>query len=33
MQNILAQTKANLEKAQEQVKAQANKHRSTTPKY
>ena len=28
-----AQTKANLEKAQEQVKAQANKHRSITPKY
>ena len=27
MQNTLAQTKANLEKAQEQMKAQADKHR------
>ena len=33
MQNTLAQTKANLEKAQEQMKVQADKHRSTTPKY
>ena len=33
MQNTLAQTKANLEKAQEQMKVQADKHRSITPKY
>ena len=33
MQNTLAQTKANLEKAQEQMKAQADKHRSVAPKY
>ena len=33
MQNTLAQTKANLEKAQEQMKVQADKHRSIAPKY
>ena len=33
MQNTLAQTKANLEKAQEQMKAQADKHRSIAHKY
>ena len=33
MQNTLAQTKANLEKAQERIKAQADKHRSIAPKY
>ena len=33
MQNTLAQTKANLEKAQEQMKVQVDKHRSITPKY
>jgi hypothetical protein len=33
MQNTLAQTKANLEKAQDQMKAQADKHRSIAPKY
>ena len=33
MQNTLAQTKANLEKAQEWMKAQADKHRSIAPKY
>ena len=33
MQNTLAQTKANLEKAQERMKVQADKHRSTAPKY
>jgi hypothetical protein len=33
MQNTLAQTKANLEKAQERMKAQADKHRSSAPKY
>ena len=33
MQNTLAQTKANLEKAQEWMKVQANKHRSIAPKY
>jgi hypothetical protein len=33
MQNTLAQIKANLEKAQDQMKAQADKHRSITPKY
>jgi transposase InsO family protein len=33
MQNTLAQTKANLEKAQDRMKAQADKHRSIAPKY
>jgi hypothetical protein len=33
MQNTLAQTKANLEKAQDRMTAQADKHRSSTPKY
>ena len=33
IQNTLAQTQANLEKAQECIKAQADKHRSITPKY
>jgi hypothetical protein len=33
MQNTLAQTKANLQKAQDQMKAQADKHRSIAPKY
>ena len=33
MQNTLAQTKANLEKAQERMKVQADKHRSIAPKY
>jgi ribosomal protein L9 len=33
MQNTLAQTEANLEKAQDQMKAQADKHRSIAPKY
>ena len=33
MQNTLAQIKANLEKAQEQMKVQADKHRSIAPKY
>jgi ribosomal protein L9 len=33
MQNTLAQTKANLEKAQNRMKAQADKHRSIAPKY
>jgi hypothetical protein len=33
MQNTLAQTKANLEKAQNWMKAQADNHRSVAPKY
>jgi hypothetical protein len=33
MQNTLAETKANLEKAQDQMKTQADKHRSIAPKY
>ena len=33
IQNTLAQTKANLEKAQEWMKAQADKHKSIAPKY
>jgi hypothetical protein len=33
MRNTLAQTEANLEKAQDQMKAQADKHRSIAPKY
>jgi hypothetical protein len=33
MQNTLAETKANLEKAQDRMKAQADKHRSIAPKY
>jgi transposase InsO family protein len=33
MQNTSAQTKANLEKAQDRMKAQADKHRSIAPKY
>ena len=33
MQNTLAQTKANQEKAQEWMKVQADKHKSITPKY
>ena len=33
MQNTLAQTKANLENAQEWMKVQADKHRSIAPKY
>ena len=33
MQNTLAQTKANLEKAQEWMKVQVDKHRSIAPKY
>ena len=33
MQNTIAQMKANLEKAQEWMKAQADKHRSIAPKY
>jgi hypothetical protein len=33
MQNTLAHTKANLEKVQDQMKAQADKHRSIAPKY
>jgi hypothetical protein len=33
MQNTLAQTKANLEKAQDWMRAQADKHRSIAPKY
>jgi hypothetical protein len=33
MQNTLAQKKANLEKAQDRMKAQADKHRSSAPKY
>jgi transposase InsO family protein len=33
MQNTLAETKANLEKAQDRMKAQADTHRSNSPKY
>ncbi len=33
MQDTLAQTKANLEKAQQRMKVQADKHRSEAPKY
>jgi hypothetical protein len=33
MQNILSQTKANLERAQDWMKAQADKHRSIAPQY
>ena len=33
MQETLAQTKANLQKAQDQMKAQADKHCSDAPKY
>jgi transposase InsO family protein len=33
MQNTLAEMKANLEKAQDRMKAQADKHRSIAPKY
>jgi hypothetical protein len=33
MQNTFAQTKATLEKVQDRIKAQADKHRSITPKY
>ena len=33
MRNTLAQTKANLEKAQERMKVQVDKHRSIAPKY
>jgi transposase InsO family protein len=33
MQNTLAQTKANLEKAQDRMKAQSDKHKSIAPKY
>jgi hypothetical protein len=33
MQNTLAQTKANLAKAQDGMRAQADKHRSIAPKY
>jgi hypothetical protein len=33
IQNTLAQTKGNLEKAQDQMKAQADKCRSIAPKY
>jgi hypothetical protein len=33
MQNTLAQTKANLEKAQDRMKVQADKHRSIVLKY
>jgi transposase InsO family protein len=33
MKNTLAETKANLEKAQDRMKAQADKHRSIAPKY
>jgi hypothetical protein len=32
MQNTLAETKANLEKAQDRMTAQADKHRSIAPK-
>jgi hypothetical protein len=33
MHHTLAQTKANLEKAQDRMTAQADKHRSIAPKY